>query len=87
MQIAEALQISPATLLPTSQEHASLPQHRAPVILQDPVGMDIVKAWEKLSADDRIAIRDLVDAMATRSARNPGPLVKPSRSRPARPPR
>jgi hypothetical protein len=82
MQIADALQMPPAGLLPTSQKHASLPRHRAPAILQDPVGMDVVRAWDKVQPDERIAIRNLVDAMATRRARNPRPLLKPSLRRP-----
>jgi transcriptional regulator with XRE-family HTH domain len=66
MQIAEALKIPAATLLPTSQKHAVTPKHRAPAILQDRIGMDIVKAWDKLSAEHRIVIRDLIDAIASR---------------------
>jgi transcriptional regulator with XRE-family HTH domain len=84
IQIAEALKVPAASLLPASQEHASLPQHRAPTILQDPVGVDVVRAWEKLGAKERIAVRDLVDAIA-RLAPNPKPLVTPPRRRPTRP--
>jgi transcriptional regulator with XRE-family HTH domain len=66
MQIAEALKVPAATLLPASQKHAVTPKHRAPTILQDRVGMDIVKAWDKLKPEHRIVIRDLVDAIASR---------------------
>jgi len=67
MQIAETLNVPAATLLPSSQKHAVAPKHRAPAILQDRVGMDIVKAWDKLKPEERIALRDLVDAIASRS--------------------
>jgi transcriptional regulator with XRE-family HTH domain len=66
MQIAEALKVPAATLLPASQKHAVTPKHRAPTILQDRIGMDIVKAWDKLSREQRIVIRDLIDAIASR---------------------
>ena len=66
MQIAEALKVPAATLLPSSQKHAVTPKHRAPTILQDRIGMDIVMAWDKLKREQRIAIRDLVDAIASR---------------------
>ena len=66
MQIAEALRVPPATLLPSSQKHAVTPKHRAPAILQDRVGMDVVKAWEKLSRQQRIVIRDFLGALASR---------------------
>jgi transcriptional regulator with XRE-family HTH domain len=66
MQIAEALKVPAATLLPSSQKHAVTPKLRAPAILQDRIGMDIVKAWDKLSREQRIVIRDLIDAIASR---------------------
>ena len=66
MQIAEALKVPAATLLPSSQKHAVAPKHRAPAILQDRVGMEIVKAWDKLKRDERLALRDLVSAIASR---------------------
>ena len=66
MQIAEALKVTAASLLPASQKHALLPKHRPPAILQDPVGMDVVKAWEKLSPEERIAARNLLGAIARR---------------------
>jgi len=84
MQIAEALKVPAATLLPASQEHAVTSKHPTPTILQDRIGMDIVKVWDKLKRDERIAIRDLVDAIASRGAHNPRPLVTPSRRRSGR---
>ncbi len=66
MQIAEALKVPPATLLPSSQKHAVTPKHRVPAILQDRVGMEVAKAWEKLSREHRLAVRDLIDAIASR---------------------
>jgi len=66
MQIAEALNVPAATLLPASQKHAVTPKLRAPAILQDRIGMDIVKAWGKLSREQRIVIRDLIDAITSR---------------------
>lgn len=66
MQIAEALKVPAATLLPSSQKHAVTPKHRAPAILQDRVGMDIVKAWDKLSREQRIVVRDLIQAITSR---------------------
>ena len=66
MQIAEALKVQAGTLLPASQKHAVTPKHRAPTILQDRIGMDIVKAWDKISREQRIVIRDLIDAIASR---------------------
>jgi transcriptional regulator with XRE-family HTH domain len=66
MQIAEALKVPAATLLPASQKDADTPKHRAPTILQDRIGIDIVKAWDKLSAEHRIVLRDLIDAIASR---------------------
>ncbi len=66
MQIAEALKVPPATLLPSSQKHAVTPKHRVPAILQDRIGMEVAKAWEKLSREHRIAVRDLIDAIALR---------------------
>lgn len=66
MQIAEALKVPAATLLPSSQKHAVTLKHRAPAILQDRVGMDIVKAWDKLSREQRIVVRDLIQAIASR---------------------
>ena len=66
MQIAEALKVPAATLLPSSQKHAVTPKHRAPTILQDRIGMDIARAWDKLSREQRIVIRDLIDAIASR---------------------
>jgi transcriptional regulator with XRE-family HTH domain len=66
MQIAEALKTPAATLLPSSQKHAGTPKHRAPAILQDRIGMDIVKVWERLKPEHRIALRDLVHAIASR---------------------
>ena len=35
-------------------------------ILQDRIGMDIVKVWESLKPEHRIALRDLVHAIASR---------------------
>ena len=66
MQIAEALKVPAADLLPASQKDASLRKHRAPAILQDPIGMDVVKAWEKLTPEERIALRNLAGAIARR---------------------
>jgi len=66
MQIAEALKVPAFTLLPSSQKHAVTPKHRVPAILQDRVGMDIAKAWDKLSREHRIAVRNLIDAIASR---------------------
>jgi transcriptional regulator with XRE-family HTH domain len=66
MQISEALKVPAATLLPASQKHAVTPKHRAPTILQDRIGMDIVKAWDKLGRQQRIVIRDLIVAIASR---------------------
>jgi hypothetical protein len=66
MQIAEALKVPAATLLPSSQKHAVTPKHRTPAILQDRIGMEIVKLWEKLKPEHRIAIRDLAQAIASR---------------------
>jgi transcriptional regulator with XRE-family HTH domain len=66
MQIAEALKVPPATLLPSSQKHAVTRKHRTPAILQDRIGMDVAKVWEKLRREQRIAIRDLVQAIASR---------------------
>jgi transcriptional regulator with XRE-family HTH domain len=68
MQIAEALRVSANTLLPPSQKFATKPSHRAPKILQDRIGMDVVKAWDKLSAQHRIVIRNLVHAIISRYA-------------------
>jgi len=66
MQIAEALKVPAAALLPSSQKDAVTPKHRPPTILQDRIGMDIVKAWDKLKPDERIALRNLVGAIASR---------------------
>jgi hypothetical protein len=66
MQIAEALDVPPNTLLPASQKQAATPKHRAPAILQDRVGMDVVKAWEMLNAKYRVAVRDLIAAIVSR---------------------
>jgi transcriptional regulator with XRE-family HTH domain len=66
MQIAEALKVPPATLLPSSQKHAVTSKQRAPAILQDRIGMEIVKAWDKLSRGQRMVIRDLINALASR---------------------
>jgi transcriptional regulator with XRE-family HTH domain len=66
MQIAEALKVPAASLLPASQKHAIAPKHRAPAILQDRIGMDIVNAWDKLKPEHRIAIRNLINAIASR---------------------
>ena len=63
MQIAEVLGVSANTLLPVSQKHAVTLK---PTILQDRVGMDIVKAWDTLSPEHRIAIRDLIEAIVSR---------------------
>ena len=67
MQIAEALNVQAATLLPSSQKDAIAPNHRPPSILQDRIGMDIVRAWETLKPEERIALRDLAAAIAGRS--------------------
>jgi transcriptional regulator with XRE-family HTH domain len=66
MQIAEALKVPPASLLPSSQKHAVAPEHRTPAILQDRIGVEVAKAWGKLSREHRIAVRDLIDAIASR---------------------
>ena len=66
MQIAEALKVPAATLLPSSQKLAVTPEQRVPAILQDRIGMDIARAWDKLSREQRIVIRDLIDAIASR---------------------
>jgi transcriptional regulator with XRE-family HTH domain len=66
MQIAEALKMPAATLLPSSQKHAVTPKLRAPAILQDRIGMDIVKAWGKLSREQRVALRNLIGAITSR---------------------
>jgi transcriptional regulator with XRE-family HTH domain len=66
MQIAEALKVPAATLLPSSQKHAVTRKHRAPAILQDRIGMEVVRAWEKLSPKHRIALRDLANAIGSR---------------------
>jgi transcriptional regulator with XRE-family HTH domain len=66
MQIAETLNVPAATLLPASQKHAVTPKHRAPAILQDRIGLGIVKAWDKLSPEHRIVIRDLVNVLKSR---------------------
>ncbi len=66
MQIAEALKVPAATLLPSSQKHAATPKHRSPAILQDRIGMELVEVWEKLSPKHRIALRDLAAAIASR---------------------
>jgi transcriptional regulator with XRE-family HTH domain len=63
MQIAEALKVPAATLLPASQKHAVTLK---PAILQDRIGMDIVTAWDKLGRQQRIVIRDLIVAIASR---------------------
>jgi transcriptional regulator with XRE-family HTH domain len=79
MQIAEALKVPAATLLPPSQKHAVTPKHRAPTILQDRIGMDIARAWDKLSREQRIVIRDLIDAIASLNARTrirPHPVAR-----------
>lgn len=65
MQMAEALGVPASTLLPASQKHAA-PKHHLPTILQDRVGMDVVKAWDKLSPKYRIVIRDLISAIVSR---------------------
>jgi transcriptional regulator with XRE-family HTH domain len=66
LQIAEALRVPAATLLPSSRKNAVSSKHRTPAILQDRIGMDIVKVWEKLRPEHRIAVRDLVQAIASR---------------------
>jgi transcriptional regulator with XRE-family HTH domain len=66
MPIAEALDVPPNTLLPASQKQAATPKHRAPAILQDRVGMDVVKAWNMLNAKYRVAVRDLIQAIVSR---------------------
>ncbi len=66
MQIAEALKVPAASLLPSSQEDAAMPTHRTPAILQDRVGMELVKAWEQLKPEHRIVLRDLARALASR---------------------
>jgi transcriptional regulator with XRE-family HTH domain len=65
MQMAEALGVPASTLLPTSQKHAT-PKHHVPAILQDRIGVDIVKAWDKLRPEHRIVIRDLIGAIVSR---------------------
>ena len=65
MQIAEALGVPASSLLPESQKHAT-PKHHVPTILQDRVGLDIVKAWDKLSPKYRIVIRDVITAITSR---------------------
>ncbi len=66
MQIAEALKVPAASLLPSSQKHAVTAKHRVPAILQDRIGMEIVKMWEKLRPEHRIVLRDLAHALASR---------------------
>ncbi len=66
MQIAEALKVPPATLLPSSQKHAVTHKHRVPAILQDRIGMEVAKAWENLRPEHRIAMRDVIMALASR---------------------
>src|ERR1043165_6085672 len=76
MQIAEALKVPAATLLPASQKHAVTSKNRVPKILQDRIGMDVVKAWDKLRPEQRIVVRDLVGAIASQgwlTARRPPP--------------
>jgi transcriptional regulator with XRE-family HTH domain len=63
MQISETLKVPAATLLPASQKHAVTLK---PAILQDRIGMDIVTAWDKLGRQQRIVIRDLIVAIASR---------------------
>jgi len=65
MQIAEALKVPAASLLPASQKHAVVPKHRVPAILQDRIGMEVAKDWEKLRPEHRIAIRNLINAIAS----------------------
>lgn len=45
MQIAEALKVPATDLLAASRKHASRSKDRALAIMQDPAGMDVVKAW------------------------------------------
>ncbi len=66
MQIAEALKVPAASLLPSSPEDAAMPTHRTPAILLDRVGLEVVNAWEKLRPEHRTLLRDLAHALASR---------------------
>ncbi len=64
MQIAEALKVPAPSLLPC-EEDLAMPAQCTPAILQDRVGMELVKAWENLRPEHRIVLRDLAQALAS----------------------
>jgi|SRR5215472_7789212 len=62
-QIAEALKVPVATLMPESRNN-SKNSHPSLAIMQDRVGAEVAQLWGKLEPHHRKAIRDLVSVLA-----------------------